>query len=172
MFDKQAWEKYISLWEGFMKQHHIEDLTITRYRTELQKMAKFFEINKKDFLKLDINMLEKMLFETTYTVDGVEVEYDLSTKNTTLKAVRNLYRYIGERTKHKIDESIFKVKFYKIKVKDYDVLTRKEVDGIFDYLSTTENEILRDFKTLLFTFMIKYGFRISEAINLKVGDLK
>jgi len=140
---------YLKQTQDELKLRNYSNKTIKAYILYLQK---YFEFLKKDFNKLDINLIKSFLLQKQ------EKNYSPQTINLYLNAIKFFYRETI-----KTPEQI-NIKFAKRTKKLPIVLSRLEIKKIINSIQNPKHK-------LLIALSYGSGLRVSETVNLKVKDV-
>jgi len=136
--------------------------SIHSYTYDLKKFNTFLTSKKKTFLAATQNDVQQFLkFEKNKKNNAS------STQARSLAAIRQFYSFISNI--EKVNNPTLKVESPHIERSLPDFLTVKEVDFIFKNISEDDIFELRD-KTI-FELLYSCGLRISEAVEIKPGDI-
>ena len=152
----QTFQEYLSVEKG------LSDNSIYSYGYDLNKFAIFLEKEHINFLEVKINDIMRFLEE--------ERERKISAKTLAREvvAIRQFYKFL--RDEKRLDSNpTEKIETPEVARTIPDYLTQTEIDELFITIKEDNLYELRD--KCIFELLYSSGLRISEACNLKIGDV-
>ncbi|TGN17725.1 site-specific tyrosine recombinase XerD [Leptospira idonii] len=152
----QTFQEYLSVEKG------LSDNSIYSYGYDLNKFAIFLEKEHINFLEVKANDIMRFLEE--------ERERKISAKTLAREvvAIRQFYKYL--RDEKRLDSNpTEKIETPEVARTIPDYLTQNEIDELFKNIKEDNLYELRD--KCIFELLYSSGLRISEACNLKIGDV-
>jgi integrase/recombinase XerD len=152
----QTFQEYLSVEKG------LSDNSIFSYGYDLNKFASFLEKEHINFLEVKTNDIMRFL-------EG-ERERKISAKTLAREvvAIRQFYKFL--RDEKRLDSNpTEKIETPEVARTIPDYLTQAEIDELFHIIKDDNLYELRD--KCIFELLYSSGLRISEACNLKIGDV-
>jgi integrase/recombinase XerD len=152
----QTFQEYLSVEKG------LSDNSIYSYGYDLNKFAIFLEKEHINFLEVKTNDIMRFL-------EG-ERERKISAKTLAREvvAIRQFYKFL--RDEKRLDSNpTEKIETPEVARTIPDYLTQAEIDELFQTIKEDNLYELRD--KCIFELLYSSGLRISEACNLKIGDV-
>ncbi len=152
----QTFQEYLSVEKG------LSDNSIYSYGYDLNKFATFLEKEHINFLEVKTNDIMRFL-------EG-ERERKISAKTLAREvvAIRQFYKFL--RDEKRLDSNpTEKIETPEVARTIPDYLTQEEIDELFNNIKEDNLYELRD--KCIFELLYSSGLRISEACNLKIGDV-
>ncbi|MDZ4727909.1 MAG: site-specific tyrosine recombinase XerD [Leptospira sp.] len=152
----QTFQEYLSVEKG------LSDNSIYSYGYDLNKFAIFLEKEHINFLEVKTNDIMRFLEE--------ERERKISAKTLAREvvAIRQFYKFL--RDEKRLDSNpTEKIETPEVARTIPDYLTQTEIDELFITIKEDNLYELRD--KCIFELLYSSGLRISEACNLKIGDV-
>ncbi len=152
----QTFQEYLSVEKG------LSDNSIYSYGYDLNKFAIFLEKEHINFLEVKTNDIMRFLEE--------ERERKISAKTLAREvvAIRQFYKFL--RDEKRLDSNpTEKIETPEVARTIPDYLTQAEIDELFQSIKEDNLYELRD--KCIFELLYSSGLRISEACNLKIGDV-
>ncbi|MCZ8157427.1 MAG: site-specific tyrosine recombinase XerD [Leptospira sp.] len=152
----QTFQEYLSVEKG------LSDNSIYSYGYDLNKFAIFLEKEHINFLEVKTNDIMRFLEE--------ERERKISAKTLAREvvAIRQFYKFLRE--EKRLDSNpTEKIETPEVARTIPDYLTQAEIDELFNIIKDDNLYELRD--KCIFELLYSSGLRISEACNLKIGDI-
>ncbi|WP_109019561.1 site-specific tyrosine recombinase XerD [Leptospira kobayashii] len=152
----QTFQEYLSVEKG------LSDNSIYSYGYDLNKFAIFLEKQHINFLEVKANDIMRFLEE--------ERERKISAKTLAREvvAIRQFYKYL--RDEKRLDSNpTEKIETPEVARTIPDYLTQSEIDELFRNIKEDNLYELRD--KCIFELLYSSGLRISEACNLRIGDV-
>lgn len=152
----QTFQEYLSVEKG------LSDNSIYSYGYDLNKFAIFLEKQHINFLEVKANDIMRFLEE--------ERERKISAKTLAREvvAIRQFYKYL--RDEKRLDSNpTEKIETPEVARTIPDYLTQAEIDELFRNIKEDNLYELRD--KCIFELLYSSGLRISEACNLRIGDI-
>jgi integrase/recombinase XerD len=152
----QTFQEYLSVEKG------LSDNSIYSYGYDLNKFAIFLEKEHINFLEVKTNDIMRFLEE--------ERERKISAKTLAREvvAIRQFYKFLRE--EKRLDSNpTEKIETPEVARTIPDYLTQSEIEELFNIIKDDNLYELRD--KCIFELLYSSGLRISEACNLKIGDI-
>lgn len=138
--------------------------SIYSYTYDLKKFSEFLSSKNKDILEASQDDIQQFLkFEKTSKNNSSR------TLARSLAAIRQFYNFLSDNIEGDIKNPTEKIETPQVEKSLPDFLTVNELDRLFNSISEEDSYELRD-KTI-FELLYSSGLRISEAIDLKLGDI-
>jgi len=138
--------------------------SIYSYTYDLKKFSEFLSSKNKDILEASQDDIQQFL-----KYEKISKNNSSRTLARSLAAIRQFYNFISDNIEGDIKNPTEKIETPQVEKSLPDFLTVNELDRLFNSISEEECYELRD-KTI-FELLYSSGLRISEAIDLKLGDI-
>lgn len=138
--------------------------SIYSYTYDLKKFSEFLQIKSKNILDATSEDIQQFL-----KYEKNEKKNSTKTLARSLAAIRQFYNFISDNADINIENPTERIETPHVEKTLPDFLTVIELNKLFNSISEEDSYELRD-KTI-FELLYSSGLRISEAIDLKTGDV-
>lgn len=154
-------------------QRNMSSNTIRSYKCTFKLFIKYItDVKNIAIRNINFDVIDR---ETIIDfLDYIEKENNASirTRNQRLAVIKSFYAYVKDTNPEQLIniQQILSIKCKKEAKKEFDYLTKEEVDKFLNSISTDSNKGIRDYTLLMLLY--DSGARAQEIINLKVEDLR
>lgn len=154
-------------------QRNMSSNTIRSYKCTFKLLIKYITNVKNIAIKnINFNVINRDTIIDFLDYIEQETNASIRTRNQRLAVIKSFYAYVKDTNPEQLVniQQILTIKCKKEIKKEFDYLTKDEIDEFLNNISTNSNKGIRDYTLLMLLY--DSGARAQEIINLKVEDLR
>ncbi len=154
-------------------QRNMSSNTIRSYKCTFKLLIKYITDIKNITIKnINFNVVNRELIIDFLDYIENETNASIRTRNQRLAVIKSFYSYVKDTNPEQLVniQQILAIKCKKEQKKEFDYLTKDEINEFLNSISIVSNKGVRDYTLLMLLY--DSGARAQEIINLKVEDLR
>lgn len=154
-------------------QRNMSSNTIRSYKCTFKLLIKYIiDVKNITIKNINFDVIDRDTIIDFLDYIENETSVSIRTRNQRLAVIKSFYAYVKDTNPEQLVniQQILTIKCKKEIKKEFDYLTKEEVDKFLNSISTDSNKGIRDYTLLMLLY--DSGARAQEIINLKVEDLR
>jgi len=154
-------------------QRNMSSNTIRSYKCTFKLLIKYItDVKNIAIRNINFDVIDRDTIIDFLDYIENETNVSIRTRNQRLAVIKSFYAYVKDTNPEQLVniQQILTIKCKKEIKKEFDYLTKEEVDKFLNSISTNSNKGIRDYTLLMLLY--DSGSRAQEIINLKVEDLR
>lgn len=154
-------------------QRNMSPNTIRSYKCTFKLLIKYImDVKNIPIKNINFDIINRDLIIDFLDYIEYETNSSIRTRNQRLAVIKSFYAYVKDTNPEQLIniQQILTIKCKKEIKKEFDYLTKDEINTFLDNIPTNSNKGIRDYTLLMLLY--DSGARAQEIINLKVEDLR